>query len=129
MKIIPYNKNLKEFARYLRNNSTLGEVLLWNALKGKQILGHQFYRQRPMNRYIVDFYCKTLNLVIEIDGSSHDSEEAQQKDMIRQEILEKYGVTFLRFADHEVKQNLGGVVEAIYQFANQHRNLGQIVDT
>jgi very-short-patch-repair endonuclease len=56
---------------------TLGEVLLWQRLKRKQMRGFDFDRQRPIYRYIVDFYCKDLKLAIEIDGSSHDSEEAK----------------------------------------------------
>lgn len=70
-KIIPYNPKLKEYARYLRNNSTLSEVLLWQKIKNKSF-GVQFHRQVPLLDYIVDFYCHELMLVIEIDGNSHD---------------------------------------------------------
>jgi very-short-patch-repair endonuclease len=70
--ILPYDPNLKKLARHLRNKSTMSEVLLWRCLKGKQILGYDFDRQRPIDRYIVDFYCKELRLAIEIDGSTHD---------------------------------------------------------
>jgi len=68
MYFIPYNKSLKEFSRELRNHSTLSEVLLWNKLRASQFRGYGFNRQKPLNQYIVDFYCKKLNLVIEIDG-------------------------------------------------------------
>jgi very-short-patch-repair endonuclease len=70
-KIIPYNPELKYLARELRKNMTLSEVLLWNELKHKQILGCDFDRQRPIGNFIVDFYCKELSLVIEIDGDTH----------------------------------------------------------
>jgi very-short-patch-repair endonuclease len=67
-KIIPYNPKLVSLAKQLRNNMTLSEVLLWDELKSKQLLGYEFDRQRPIDNYIVDFYCKDLQLVIEIDG-------------------------------------------------------------
>ena len=65
---LPYNKDLKAFSRHLRNNSTLGEVLLWMQLRAGQLKGYKFNRQKPLGNYIVDFYCKRLNLVIEVDG-------------------------------------------------------------
>jgi very-short-patch-repair endonuclease len=69
--IIPYNPNLKQFARHLRNNSTLSEILLWKQIKNKAF-GIEFHRQVPIDEFIVDFYCHELMLAIEIDGISHD---------------------------------------------------------
>ena len=69
---VTYNPYLKEKAKELRNNSTLGEIVLWKKLKGKQCYGFDFHRQKPINNYIVDFYCNKLNLVIEVDGYSHN---------------------------------------------------------
>jgi len=112
-KIIPYNPKLKDLARKLRKNMTLSEVLLWNELKQKKLLGHDFDRQRPIDNYIVDFYCKDLQLAIEVDGSSHDSEEAQAKDKVRQNRLESLGVRFLRFDDLEVKKDMPNVLRTI----------------
>jgi very-short-patch-repair endonuclease len=83
-RIIPYNPALKERARQLRKNMTPGEVKLWQRLKGKQLLGYDFDRQRPIDQFIVDFYCKQLMLAIEIDGSSHDSAAAEAHDQERQ---------------------------------------------
>ena len=111
--IIGYEGYLKELARKLRQNMTLGEVLLWQRLKRKQMRGYDFDRQRPIDRYIVDFYCKDLKLAIEIDGTSHDGDEAQVKDRIRQERLESLGVSFLRFTDADVKRNMEMVVASI----------------
>ena len=88
LKIIPYNPILKERARQLRQNMTPGEVKLWQHLKGKQMCGYDFDRQRPIDQYIVDFYCKRLMLAIEIDGSSHDSQERQHRDGERQARLD-----------------------------------------
>ena len=70
--IIPYKPYLKKLARQLRLNSTLSEVLLWNELKQKKMHGYDFDRQKPIDDFIVDFYCKRLKLAIEIDGESHD---------------------------------------------------------
>jgi very-short-patch-repair endonuclease len=110
-KIIPYNPELKEFARELRRNMTLSEVLLWNQLKQKQMLGFDFDRQRPIGNYIVDFYCKELLLAIEIDGKSHfnkyDYDEKRQKE------LEKSGVRILRFEDIKVKKDILNVLREI----------------
>ena len=102
-KIIPYNPKLKQYARELRKNSTLAEVLLWNNIKNRA-LGVQFHRQVPMLDYIVDFYCHELMLAIEIDGNSHDYRYFEDKN--RQNKLEEYGVKFIRFNDLDVKNNM-----------------------
>ncbi|MEL6399684.1 MAG: endonuclease domain-containing protein [Cyanobacteria bacterium J06626_4] len=111
--ILSYNPVLKERARQLRHNMTSGEIKLWQHLKRKQLLGYDFDRQRPIDQFIVDFYCKQLMLAIEIDGSSHDSKTAQAKDRERQACLEALGVKFLRFREADVHRNIDGVVGAI----------------
>lgn len=116
MYYLPYNKNLKLFSRNLRNNSTLGEVLLWRELRAGFIKGYRFNRQKPLDNYIVDFYCKKLNLVIEVDGSSHYHEKARLQDEARQEILEGMGLEFLRFDDMDVKRNMAFVLGEIHHF-------------
>ena len=119
-RIIPYNPILKERARQLRQNMTPGEIALWKHLKGKQMCGYDFDRQRPIDEFIVDFYCKQLMLAIEIDGSSHDSEEAQQRDAERQARLESLGVRFLRFREEDVCREVEGVLEAIEDWVLTH---------
>ncbi|QSE99219.1 endonuclease domain-containing protein [Fulvivirga lutea] len=123
MYYLPYNKNLKQFSRYLRNNSTLSEVLLWNEIKARKIKGYQFNRQKPLNNYIVDFYCKQLNLVIEVDGSSHYHGDAPIRDAQRQTILESMGLNFLRFDDMDVKKNINSVIQIIYEFIEEYEAL------
>jgi len=113
---IYYNPKLKLLARNLRNNSTLSEVLMWNELKGKRQYGYQFMRQKPIGNYIVDFYCSRLALIIEIDGVSHNNEEAYLADKSRQEELEKLGLKFLRFDDSEVKKDIKNVLRTIEAF-------------
>ena len=113
-KIIPYNPNLKEKARELRYNMTLSEVALWNELKRKQLKGYDFNRQRPIDDFIVDFYCKDLMLAIEVDGESHIGKE--QYDSLRDDRLKQLGVNVLRFDDLEVRYNLDSVVKKIEQW-------------
>ena len=96
-KIIPYNPKLKELAKKLRQNMTFSEVKLWNELKNGQMMGYDFDRQRLIGNYIVDFYCKDIQLAIEVDGITHLDEKVIVKDFIRQEDIENYGVNFLRF--------------------------------
>lgn len=109
-RIIPYDPKLREYARFLRKNSTLSEVLLWQKIKNKS-LGVQFHRQVPILDYIVDFYCHEILFAIEIDGNSHLYKH--DYDVNRQLRLEKEGITFLRFDDAEVKFNLFNVVSSI----------------
>lgn len=112
LKIIPYNSNLRAKARELRNNSTLGEILLWQKIKNKS-LGVEFNRQVPIDNYIVDFFCRKLFLAIEIDGDSHDFADIAFNDEIRQSRLESLGVIFLRIDDREVKCDMDNVIREI----------------
>lgn len=116
MRFLPDNKNLKEFSRELRSHSTLSEILHWQNLRANQFRGYSFNRQKPLENYIVDFYCRKLNLVIEIDGDSHFDEGSCISDLKRQEILEKLGLQFLRFSDLEVKKNMNSVLAEIGYF-------------
>ena len=120
-KIIPYNQKLKPLAKALRNNMTFAEVLLWNELKQKKMLGYDFDRQRPIDNFIVDFYCKDLMLAIEIDGISHDFEESIINDEKRQKVLEKLGVRFLRFDDREVRNDMPNVLQTIAYWIEEHQ--------
>ncbi|TAN43689.1 MAG: endonuclease domain-containing protein [Nitrospirae bacterium] len=108
---INYNPKLKSLSRELRNNSTLSEVLLWNKLKARKMRGYQFMRQKPIDEYIVDFYCSELKLIIEIDGESHDGKF--EEDMTRQRKLESLGLTVLRVNDLDVKRDMENVLMAI----------------
>lgn len=116
MYYLPYNKNLTAFSRKLRNNSTLGEILLWQKLRAASMRGYTFNRQKPLGRYIVDFYCKPLKLVIEIDGGYHFEETQKVKDNYRQTILEQMGLSFLRFSDEQIRKDMDLVLQAIENF-------------
>ena len=123
---LPYNKDLKEFSRKLRNNSTLGEILLWQKLRAGSMMNYTFNRQKPLGRYIVDFYCKPLKLVIEIDGSYHFEEEQKIKDKLRQQILEKMGLSFLRFSEQQIRKDMDIVLKAIEQYISGYEKLNQL---
>ncbi len=110
-RIIPYNPKLVTLAKNLRNRGTVAEIKLWQCLKGKQILGYDFDRQKPIDNYIVDFFCNELMLAIEIDGITHD--QKLEDDKLRQQKLESFGIRFLRFYDSDVRNNLDGVLTAI----------------
>lgn len=115
-KIIPYNPKLKDLARKLRNDSTKSEIKLWMELKGKQVYGYDFQRQKPLLNYIVDFYCNELELVIELDGYSHQFEEVVIKDENKEAELKKYGLTILRFDDDEIMKDMNNVLRTIEQY-------------
>ena len=89
----------------------MAEVLLWNQIKSKKLHDYQFLRQKPLDKYIVDFFCYELTLAIEIDGESHIKKI--EEDQIRQQRLESLGIHFLRFSDHDVKNNMDGVLKRI----------------
>lgn len=106
-----YKKYLRPYSQKLRKAGNLSEVLLWNELK-RDKLGYRFLRQRPIGKFIVDFYCHSLNLVIEIDGrASHDYK--LEEDKLRQRELESLGIRIIRFTDSNVRYNLESVVKAI----------------
>lgn len=115
-KVIPYNKQLKELARKLRNDSTLGEALLWNELKNKQMHGYDFHRQKPLLKYIADFYCRDLDLIIEIDGQYHNYEEVFELDLQREKELAAYDLTIIRFTEQEVRKDMVNVLRTVEGF-------------
>jgi len=112
-KIIPYNPKLKELARQLRNDSTKTEIFLWLKLKGKQMYAYDFHRQKPIDNYILDFFCYELMLGIEVDGYSHQFLEVYNRDGIKEKRMNELGITVLRFSDDEVLNEMENVLRAI----------------
>ena len=84
-------------------------------------MDYDFDRQRPIDKYIVDFYCKETKLAIEVDGSSHYSQQARMNDERRQRQLESLGVRFLRFDDSDVRNDVGGVVRIIKEWLEENK--------
>ncbi|TSC61790.1 MAG: hypothetical protein Greene041614_887 [Parcubacteria group bacterium Greene0416_14] len=109
----PYNHNLKRFSRELRSNLTDAERFLWSRLRGKQLCGFQWYRQKPLASYIVDFYCPRARLVIEVDGGQHYDESSITRDKERDTKLCMLGLTVLRFTNTDILHCIDGVVMQI----------------
>ena len=106
-----YNPKLKDRAKELRHNTTYGERLLWKFLKGRQMHGYQFMRQKPIENYIVDFCCSKLHLVIEIDGITHDGRE--KYDQERENKLKSLGLDVIRFDGNDVINNTQDLLQMI----------------
>ncbi len=94
---------------------TEAERLLWSRIRRKQLKERQFFRQRIIGRYIVDFFCPKDKLVIELDGGQHYTDEGRLKDRARDDFLKSKGLTVLRFSDREVFENLEGVLEVVFK--------------
>lgn len=104
---LPYNPALRDKAKALRKAGILHEALLWRELKSDKLNGLDFDRQKIIGNYIVDFYCAGKAVVIEVDGGSHDSKQAE--DVQRDEYLRGLGLTVIRVLARDVLQNLDGV--------------------
>lgn len=111
--VLCYRSYLKENSRNLRRNQTKEEKLLWFHLRNKKISNYQFYRQKPIDDYIVDFVCIKLKLIIEVDGSDH--EYRYEEDQTRQKRLENLGFYVFRIKNDQVRNNLEGIIKAIEQ--------------
>lgn len=116
--IIPYRQELVKRARELHNNATFSERVLWKHLKRKQKRGYDFDRQKPIDKYIVDFFCNELRLCVEIDSESHNNKEDYDKR--RQNDLENLGITFLRFDGFQVIKNTVGVLQVINDWVENY---------
>src|SRR5258706_4676455 len=119
--MLKYNPQLKTRARKLRNKFTDTEQRLGNRLRGKQILGIQFYRQRPIGSYIVDFYAPAVRLVIEVDGGHHLDTFHARYDRRRSEYLERLGLNVLRFDDRQVLLEIESVMRVIYDTVDERK--------
>ncbi len=109
----PYNRQLKSTSRTLRGNMTDAEQHLWHHLRRKQLHGVQFYRQKPIRSFTVDFYCPSARLVVELDGSQHLADEHRQADKKRDQQLMQLGLTVLRFDNRQVFLQTPAVLEVI----------------
>ena len=111
------SKQQRGRAKQLRQAMTRAETLLWRYVKANRIDGFGFRRQVPITNYIADFVCFSTNLIIELDGESHEFEERQKADQNRDVFFASEGFQVLRFTNEQVLSNLEGVVEIIRQTA------------
>ncbi|WP_162843119.1 endonuclease domain-containing protein [Geoanaerobacter pelophilus] len=120
----PYNHQLKGPSRKLRKQMTDAEELPWSHLRGKQLLGVQFNRQKPVGPYVVDFYAAAVLLVIEVDGSQHLQKEHGKRDAARDLFLQEQGLMVLRFDDRQVLLETTAVLEEIFRMCQVRLDLG-----
>jgi very-short-patch-repair endonuclease len=101
--MLPFNKKLKTLARQLRKNMTEAESFLWQRIRRKQLKGRQFYRQKNIGNYIVDFCCPSAKVIVELDGGQHYRQEGIRRDQVRDKYLENLARMFyeLLSRDHE----------------------------
>ena len=123
---LPYNPDLNQRARELRNHLTFAENMIWTHFLRKHKF--TFQRQKPINHFIVDFYCSTIQLVIEIDGDSHFTDESKIYDEERTAILNGYGLKVLRFTNKEVIESFKKVCEAIEKEIGERINIESSIE-
>lgn len=111
----PLDPNALTFARNLRQQSTDAEQLLWRLLRNRRLTGHKFRRQHPIPPYVLDFYCHTKQVALELDGGQHNTEEARAHDEIRSRFLAEQGITVLRFWNDQILTEIDAVLEAIHK--------------
>ena len=118
----PYDLALRERARDLRSRATAAERKLWAAFfRGRQPAWH---RQKPLDRFVVDFFCPALRLVVEVDGATHAGADAEAYDDCRTRVLEGLGLRVVRVTNHEVHQHFGAVCDWLdARMAEQHAAL------
>ena len=119
-KTLPTNIKLKQRARELRKAGNLSEVLFWQQVRNKKFIELDFDRQKIIGNYIVDFFVKSLGLVVEIDGSSHDLKIEYDKE--RENYLKSLGLKIFRIPDIDVKKNLDGVMYGLKGFIKDNWN-------
>jgi len=113
--MLPYRKSLKKFSRELRKNMTEAEKIMWQKIRRKQLKGYQFYRQKIIGNYIVDFYCPKAKVVIELDGGQHYDDRGKKKDEKRDKYLMSLGLKILRFSDRDFLKNQKKILEEIWR--------------
>jgi len=112
--VLSYNPKLKNTARTLRKNMTDSERLLWSRIRRKQLKGYQFYRQKVIGNYIVDFYCPAAKIIVEVDGSQHSEENQRKGDKKRDAYLSELGFQVIRFWSWEVMKNIDEIVDELW---------------
>jgi very-short-patch-repair endonuclease len=114
IEVLPKNKELLNRSRSLRKGYVLSEVIFWKQVRNKEFHQIDFDRQKIIGNYIVDFYIKSLGVVVEIDGTSHnDKEEYDEK---RQQFLESLDLVVYRISDNRIKNDLGNVMKELEDF-------------
>ncbi len=119
-------KSEKELRQTLRNNLTPAEATLWKALKGSQINGLKFRRQHSLGPYVMDFYCPSIRLCVELDGEVHNTYGACLHDSERTRFLNENGITVKRFENDVVYKNINAIIQTIIDYAEEWKRNNQI---
>ena len=119
-------KSQKELRQTLRNNLTPAEATLWKALKGRQINGLKFRRQHSLGPYVMDFYCPSIRLCIELDGEVHNTYGAYLRDSERTRFLNENGITVMRFENNVVYKNINAIIQTIIDYDEEWKRHNQI---
>ena len=120
----PVPAHLLQAARELRKTMTDAEQMLWQSLRGKQLNHFKFRKQHPIDRYVLDFYCSSKKLAIELDGGQHNTEDVRTKDAERTSHIEKRGIRVLRFWNHDIFKNFDGVMTEIWNALHENPHPG-----
>jgi len=113
--IFSYNLELKDFCRRNRRNPTEAEKKIWKEILCNNKTGYKFLRQKPIENFILDFYCSKLLIGVEIDGDSHYKKEQQRYDIVRTDILNALGIKLVRYTNDEVINNICGVYKDLIE--------------
>jgi len=113
MKFLRNDPTLKQRRRELRRNQTEAEKALWAHLRNKQFFGMKFFRQYSIGPYILDFYCPSMKLAVELDGGQHNQCESKEYDAIRSEYLKAQGIEVIRFWNHEVLHDMESILSEL----------------
>ena len=129
-----YNDNLHkgaigklyQYGRELRQSSTKAEKILWEYLRNRKLDGLKFRRQHPLDKYIADFYCHEIKLVIEVDGSVHNNDDQIKIDEARSNWLNELGIDIMRFKNDDVMNKIELVIEAIISLSFRRGKKGEV---
>jgi len=113
MKFLRNDPTLKQRRRELRHNQTDAERVLWAKVRNKQFFGIKFFRQYSIGPYILDFYCPTMKLAVELDGGHHSQSGNREYDATRSEYLRTQGIDVMRFWDNEVLLDIQSVLSKL----------------
>lgn len=115
----------RDFARYLRKESTPAEKKLWSLLKNRQFLGLKFRRQHVIEGFVADFYCDECKLAIELDGGVHDRQMQKDYDELRDEVIQSEGINLIRIKNQDIEKDVRLVLKAIKNYITELKSQTQ----
>jgi len=123
---VNYITDLTQMAKKNRHSPTEAEDIIWQKILRYEKTGYKFSRQKPINRFILDFYCSKLNLAIEIDGESHNKKK--ENDILRDKFLSQIGIQTIRFTNEEILSHLNNVRQKILKICSRLACQGEVAE-